>query len=476
LCLILFLLAGILPARAQETVEKAEPGFLPKTVSTSRQFIVYHEDAQLRSAIARSAEKMKQRWLEMMNLRDNWKLPIAIHLSRPKTKTAVGEYAELKVYQTEVGIHFELSVVINDSFSGDRYAEKLVSALFLELAYRDSPDLQAGKNLAQLPPWLIVGTTAYLRQNTNDIPPDLFDNLIRTGQLLTLRKFLEINPKEPLDATSAKVYGTYAANFVEMLRELPGGKDGLKFLIKEMANDVTLSPDNFLKYFPGIEKDTNGLEKWWTINLAKKSTIGDFRMLNPRDTEARLVEALEINIPEGDGEHVLRYGIEEWREYTTLPHAKIGLVVTAEKLSHLSVVCSPLFSPLVTDYLASVEQIVNEKPKRLGEDLDAKLKKLKEERPLMLAKSGEIADYMNWFEAAKAPNISGAFDEYLRISRSPLPIYQMRQDRLTTYLNAFEYRQAISREREEQRLKQQTDPVLRQNNGLQDRPTGRVGR
>ena len=469
LCLVLLSLWANLPANAQEVVEKPEPGFLPKTVSTSRQFIVYHEDPQLRSAIARSAEKMKQRWLEMMNLRDQWKLPIAIHLSRPKTQTAVGEYAILKVYQTEVGIHFEISAVINDSFSGDLFADQLISALFLEYAYRDMPSLEAGKQMIKLPDWLISGTSNYIRQNTSDIPPDLFDSLIRTGQLMTLRQFLNTKLTDPMDATSRKVYGSYAGSFVDMLRNLPGGKSGMQYLVREMSNDAVLTPDNFFKYFPGIDHDTNSLEKWWTINLAKKSTIGNFRMLNAKETEDRLAEYLLVDVPEGDGEHVLEYKLDEWRQFYELPSAKLGLIITAEKLAHLSVVCSPLYSPIVNDYMAILEEIANAKPKKLQNgELDAKLVKLNEERPMMLAKATEITDYMNWFEASQVPDISGAFDEYLRISRSPLPIYQMRQDRVTSYLNSVEYRLAIERQREEQRPTQQTDPVLRQDKRFQE--------
>ncbi len=58
-------------------------GLMPRSVSTSRQFIVYASDARLRGAICDVAERTKQSALQLLQEQDAWKTPILINAQLP---------------------------------------------------------------------------------------------------------------------------------------------------------------------------------------------------------------------------------------------------------------------------------------------------------------------------------------------------------------------------------------------------------
>src|SRR5947208_3429447 len=64
-------------------VARAWDAPLPRTVSLSKQFVIYCDDAQARGSVASFAETTKQKLLALLDQHDPWKYPIVINLIRP---------------------------------------------------------------------------------------------------------------------------------------------------------------------------------------------------------------------------------------------------------------------------------------------------------------------------------------------------------------------------------------------------------
>jgi hypothetical protein len=423
---------------------------MPRSKSSSGQFVVYHHDSAVRGSLIRGSEALKEEWLKLLAQRDHWDRPIIIYPGVPDRPTTVSNYSNLRINTTPGGLQFEVRVIITDTFDAAEFSRTLISALFLELAYRGQSRLEPGEKALRLPPWLVHGATAYIRREHHELPDDLFDHLINTDQLLTLREFLAYEPQDPRDI-STRIYSVYAYAFLRMLRELPNGSSGLARFAQNLPEHPEITPEVFFQYFPVLETEGSSLEKWWTINLAKLSTIGDWRMLSIARSEQRLGNYLHnVEVPAPEDESLLLYDISEWRKFIESPHAKAALVRLGEKLGHLSVVCDPLYLPVVNGYINFARRLYEGTPRRLlndDEELDAELRELAEQRPVLREKRAEITDYLNWYEATRVGEISGVFDEYLRISRAPLEHKQLRRDDMTAHLNWLEYQMATRRER-----------------------------
>jgi hypothetical protein len=242
-----------------------------------------------------------------------------------------------------------------------------------------------------------------------------------------------------------------------MLRSSPGGRSGMAAMVKRLPDKAgQLEPRDFMRFFPALPReDPRSLEKWWAVTLAKLSTMGDFRMLSPRETDERLEELLVVETQMGADSPITTHRLEDWRDFIHAEGLELELERVSQELAHLSVSCNPLYTPVIYDYIGAVQTIASKEERRL-EKLDQSLAELTAYREVLLEKSGDIEDYLNWYEATQVEGISGAFDEYLRIAREPLEIYRMREDRITRYLNALEYERAVRHE-----TTQETQPMLR---------------
>jgi hypothetical protein len=82
-----------------------------------------------------------------------------------------------------------------------------------------------------------------------------------------------------------------------------------------------------------------------------------------------------------------------------------------------------------------IERLIQKRPK----DIDARLAALEEMRTAVYETLVRTEDYMNFYEATRAPQRSQAFDDYMKLRKEldekPLP---KRDDRITRYLDALE--------------------------------------
>ena len=103
-----------------------------------------------------------------------------------------------------------------------------------------------------------------------------------------------------------------------------------------------------------------------------------------------------------------------------------------EELMRLEFRAHPLLKPVVEEY-RKIAGLLALKPKKKMADRIAKTNEL---RAAIVKHSGEIEDYMNWFEAVKLNTESGEFREVL----SDSDVRPARRDELTRTLDGIEIR------------------------------------
>ena len=93
---------------------------LERSVSTSRQFIVYGTTSLLRGAVSDLAEQTKANLLRMLQQRDQWKTPIVINLQFPQANVPEISPAALYFSQTGAGLKLQFDLVASDAVRGHR--------------------------------------------------------------------------------------------------------------------------------------------------------------------------------------------------------------------------------------------------------------------------------------------------------------------------------------------------------------------
>src|SRR4051794_37630396 len=75
-----------------------------RSISASRQFIIYGTTRPLRGAIAEVAERTKANVLNVLQQRDEWKMPIILNLQFPQANLPELPAAVLRFSQTGAGL------------------------------------------------------------------------------------------------------------------------------------------------------------------------------------------------------------------------------------------------------------------------------------------------------------------------------------------------------------------------------------
>src|ERR1041384_2019580 len=207
-----------------------------RSVSPSRQFVIYGADAELRGVVSDLAERTKANLLTLLRQRDNWIVPVVVNLQPQQANLPEIPPADLRFSQTGFGIKLQLDLTISRNFDVSLVERELLRAILLEMIYRKEEHIAAGAVLVQPPDWLIDGVLA-LAPGRDRGP--LIEAIGNTGKPLPLAEFLGQRPSF-LDSTGRTLYRAYSFALVQMLLdEKNGGTQLAKYIdrLSDSSND-----------------------------------------------------------------------------------------------------------------------------------------------------------------------------------------------------------------------------------------------
>ena len=161
-----------------------------RTVSTSRQFIVYGADVSLRGAISRRAEETKANLLSLLRRPDSWKTPIVINLQFPRANLPEVPPAALHFSQTGFGLKLQLDLIIAPNFNSAATEREWLRAILLEMIYRDRGDIAAGTAYVDPPDWLLDGVLAHAADRDSKPLAEALEPLVGIDKIMPLSEFL----------------------------------------------------------------------------------------------------------------------------------------------------------------------------------------------------------------------------------------------------------------------------------------------
>lgn len=386
---------------------------LQRSVSTSKQFVVYCPDARLRLSVVSFVETAKHDVLETLGLGDHWQYPIVVNLQPPVSTDTTRPLRQVSMVQTEGGWRVQADVVLEKGeLKQVRFPELIIRAILLELAYRKHPPV-VGSSYAELPSWLVEGLAQAMQTRAAGAPPNaaLFRQLIDNGRLPAISDFLKSNVNS-MDATSLAVYGACSLSLLDMLTGLPGGQAALARMVTGLGDAAPADPvTQLLAYFPALGGSETSLEKWWTLGVARASTLDRHLSLSVAETDARLVPLLTLSVVTDEKKKTKEpFPLADFKTYLKYPDAKAALFAQSNALAVLLPQAHPLLRPAVLEY----QRIVLELAKGKKRGMDEAFTSVATFRGLIVERMDKIVDYLNWYEATQMPEQSGAFDDYLR--------------------------------------------------------------
>ena len=386
--------------------------FIQRSISKSGQFIVYSPDIQLRLAVCDFAETAKQDVLEALDQGDHWKFPIIIELRRPASTESAGAMSQVRLIQTEGGWTVQVEVVLRDGeFKQVRFPQLVVRAILLEQAYREHPP-EIGTHYSEPPSWLVEGLAQNIQVRATGSAPNaaIFRQLIETGRLPKVRDFLNDNVAV-MDPTSLAIHGSCAGSLVDLLAGTPGGHAGMVRLLKGLGESDDDPVAQLLKHFPILGGSETDLEKWWTLGLARQSTMDHHSALSVPETNARLTPLLHFTVVTDEKKKTSEeFDLADYKAFKKYPAAKAALTAQSAELAGLLTQAHPLLRPVVLEYQRIFNELATGKARRVDETL----KEAASYREMIVDRMDKIDDYLNWYEATQMPQQSGAFEDFMQ--------------------------------------------------------------
>lgn len=408
-------------------------GPVQRSISASKQFVIYFSDGAVRGRLARMAEDCKEEWLRSLAIsKDEWKAPIIIQVvsTRPPNAPAIAtnlylsDGGEMKV-QIDI---YDLTVM-----KGPELPLEIYRALCLEYMHRESPP-KAGKAFSQPPAWLVEGMYENVVSREEGIPAGLFEMLVKSGPPPKIEIFLKMRP-ERMDATSRAVYRAQAMGLLRAFLSVQGGSKGLADYLASLGGRNPHDPDPLLEKFPLFGSQPGELSKVWTLSLANASAADRMKPLGMAETRRQLGLLFEISAPKDPkkpaGEIVK--GPEAMQAIARGDSGRYTLQQKAEDLLRLEMRAHPIMRPIVGEY----RLIASELAARPGKNLEKRIRKNMELQVSIADRTKEIEDYMNWFEATQLNTPSREFEGVTSGSKS---MEFKRTDPVSRLLDDYEAR------------------------------------
>ena len=365
---------------------------LERSVSTSRQFIVYSSDVRVRAALCDVAERTKSTVLALLQQSDQWKTPIVVNAQPPQSNLPELPVAALNVSQTGFGLKLQLDLTIGADLDAPEIERELLRAILIEMIYRRQPNLPVGTAYVQPPEWLVDGIQAWGSQLGSAEFGAPLKNPVAAHKVISLQDFLRQRP-ELLDSPSREVYRSYSYALVSLVKN---GPEFAKFIadLPEAPAD-TLS--DLIVHFKELGGSTENAERIWNADIAQLAISNGYESLTVAETERRLEASLHFQFPKSKQPDRF-WKLEDYREFIRLPDRAPVLNELGENLMVLGVRANPVCRPIVIEYQQIASTLARGKTGGIGR----RLTRLSKARETLTARVQEIEDYINWFEATQS--------------------------------------------------------------------------
>ncbi len=203
-----------------------------RSLSPSRQFVIFGADPVVRGAVSGLAEQTKSNLLTLLRQRDDWKTPVIVNLQPQQANVPEIPPADLRFSQTGFGIKLQLDLTISKNLDVSLVERELLRAILLEMIYRKQTNITPGAVIIEPPDWLIDGVLALSPGRDRG---QLIEAIVNTGKPLSLENFLRQH-RDVLGSTGRTLYRAYSFALVQMLLDQKNGESRLAQYVGHLSD------------------------------------------------------------------------------------------------------------------------------------------------------------------------------------------------------------------------------------------------
>lgn len=414
--------AAVTPVRAQLVApELLKPE--NRTVSSSKQFTVFGGSREVRSDLVRRAEQLREGLRQELHLTDEWRIPVLLTITPQDGLRLRQPRLFAQVYDAgDAGRKLQLD--LSPSVLADRQAvdDAILRSLLLELALRRQKF--SGNRFVEPPSWLVGAMSAALAKREPGEEARIYSALLGTSGMPKLDRFLRQDAAS-LRGRAREIHEAQSLALYRCLLEVPGGRGKIvdNLMLPEPARDPM---ERFAQSWPDLAEDSSRLARLWALGLARLSSPSRVEYLSAAETSSAL--AAVLNSPEWAGQP--EEAGEKLVADAKTEEGRFRMEKCATDLRNLGFRAHPLYSALVEEYRGMFDNL--SRGKRRG--VTARFAETEELRAALDARSAEMTDFLNWYQANAASQ-----SPFVAAPRPKEP-EAARNDAVSRYLDSVEQR------------------------------------
>ncbi|MEM0898246.1 MAG: hypothetical protein AAGJ79_15355 [Verrucomicrobiota bacterium] len=460
----LLLLAVVLaPVSAQE-VDIARIQEKPnRSISTSRQFVIYGTNMEQRARYGDLAESMNEELTAMFGRDDRQPFQIVIRLFDTPGGVATGPLVKTEAEQVQGTYRFTLNARLVPELSMEHVERKLLELMLFERILRQSGRVGSEKSdRLRIPPWMVDGLHGAIRYRTSGRTDRFFRQLFQSGQIMSVPEILrcDLPGKTSMEKLA---FRSSATGLVLALLGQPEGHAKFQMMLRDLLDFDGRDEAALLVRFPELGTTPESMDKWWALELAALAETGPLDIMTIIETEAALQQALLVNVPvdakttdeerkrwikwprkkpttpvanDQSSQPTIPVPLEDFETLLYIAESERSQYLKPNKsaLTSLRRRAYPLYRPIIDEYIAIIEKLEKGEKKKLGETQE----KLSRNRTTLLKISREVQDLLHWSEVNQPVRDPSRFGDFRRAHKelqTPLPT---RDDAISEYLDALE--------------------------------------
>jgi hypothetical protein len=423
---------------AQEAdAASTDTNVLTSTVSASRQFAAYAENPLLPSALCVYAERVKHEWLRRMDLDDNWRDPILLVVRTRVPAQTNAPAISMAVFQTDAHLKYQIRCLMPPLLDETELLATMVEALSLEWANRVQPTVRGELYVPPVMPlWLVEGLATSI-QGRFDSLLSIARRSVAAGRPQQAAEVLGVKVL-PADGADRELFQANAWMFTESLLALPDGSQKLRSFLSELGAQKVVS-NAFWKVYHQDFSSNEALEKWWSLEQARRTSVTVAQDLSAEETvrqlDAILVTKLEPTTQHKETPNETEATIDKLWEYAQEPWLKDVLQLKIDRLGALRSQAHPLYQPALDEYIDAIRW--------LFQGSDVRFRRAVRQAAAMQAvaekRSRAIAAYLDQSERAYVPEeLSQTFNGYFQTFDQAQKLEEERRSPISDYLDKFD--------------------------------------
>jgi hypothetical protein len=434
----LVVLAQLAVAGRSSAVSTTATNGLIGTLSTSRQFAAYANDQLLPSALCVYAEHVKREWLRRLEVADNWRDPI-LFVVRPREPAQTNTPAiSMVVFQTDTHLKYQIHCVAPPRIDEEKLLAMIVEALCSEWANRGQATVWGeAYTVPLIPAWLVQGMATSI-QGRYEVLRSITQHSVAAGRPQQAGDLLGAKTL-PADPMERQLFQADAWIFTESLLALPDGARKLRNYLSILGAQKVAS-NAFWTVYRGDFPQEIALEKWWSLELVRRSSASPAQNLSAGETSRQLDAILLTKLSPTGGRKGMPdqtdVTIGDLRQYAEAPWLKDVLKLKIDRLGMLRSQAHPLYHLALDKYLEAVTWLYRGNTIRFRRGLNrAELARAAAEK-----QSRGITAYMDQAERIYTPEeLSQAFTGYFQTLDQLQKLDTQRRSPISDYLDQFDH-------------------------------------